>query len=255
MTNTTKLVDMLYDAYNSKQPISKDAFPKNVTQTEAYDIQHRLTDKKAAKNNDKLIGYKISLTSEETQQLFHSTTPLYGALTQSSLSKETIELDEMLSPLVEIELMFRANEDISATDDEQSILEKTSIAPGMEIPDSRFTDWFPKVSLGQVIADSAVAGKIVVGEPIDGLTYDQLNTIHATLKLDEETIAEGSSSEVLGNPIHAIKWLVDELAKTGRTITKGMIISSGTFILPKELKKGTYRVEFEKAGGVSLQVN
>ncbi|MFD1037509.1 2-keto-4-pentenoate hydratase [Virgibacillus byunsanensis] len=246
--------EKLFNAYDSKKPISKEDIPADIEKSTAYEIQHQITDRKVATNQDNLIGYKISLTSPETQQLFNATTPLYGALTDTSLSNGTIELDKMLSPLIEIELMFIANENLSITDDQETILQKMRIAPGLEIPDSRFTDWFPKVSLGQVIADSAVAGKIVVGESVKGITFEQLNSVNAILKLDGEEIAQGPSSEVLGNPVHAIKWLMEELAKSGRKIEKGMIISSGTFILPKVLEKGKYQVEYEGIGNVSLHV-
>ncbi|MBP1950968.1 2-keto-4-pentenoate hydratase [Virgibacillus litoralis] len=254
MTDTTILVNTLYNAYNLGQAISKEEIPKNISKEDAYNIQHQLTDKKSANNNDNLIGYKISLTSEETQHLFNSTTPLYGALTKSSLSDGSIALDKMLSPLIEIELMFIAHEDLSATDDVQSILQKMSIAPGLEIPDSRFKDWFPKLSLGQVIADSAVAGNVIVGEPVEEVSYKQLANIKADLTLNGEIIAQGPATEVLDNPVHAVQWLIEELAKTGRTIQKGMIISSGTFILPKTLRRGNYQVSFDDVGSVSLDV-
>ncbi len=254
MTDTTNLANILYNAYNLGQAISKEEIPKEISKVDAYNIQHQLTEQKSVNDNDNLIGYKISLTSEETQQLFNSTTPLYGALTKTNLSDGSIELDKMLSPLIEIELMFIALEDLSAADDVQSILQKTSIAPGLEIPDSRFTNWFPKLSLGQVIADSAVAGNVVVGEPVEGISYDQLATIDAELTLNDEIIAQGPSTEVLDNPVHAIQWLIQELAKSGRTIQKGMIISSGTFILPKPLQKGKYQASFGSIGSISLDV-
>lgn len=253
-TQQSNPVDILFNAYDLNQPVSKDSVNPDISKSDAYNIQHQVTEKKAHIKKDKLIGYKISLTSEETQQLFHSTTPLYGALTHGSLSNGTIEMDNMLSPLIEIELMFIANEDLTTADDHQSILQKMSIAPGLEIPDSRFTDWFPKVSLGQVIADSAVAGNVVVGTPVEGLTYEQMGNVHAELQLNGEKIAEGPSTEVLNNPVHAIQWLIDELAKSGRKITKGMVISSGTFILPKKLQRGEYKVCFEGVGEVSLVV-
>ncbi|GAA0590620.1 2-keto-4-pentenoate hydratase [Virgibacillus siamensis] len=254
MTNITNLAETLFHAHNIQKPLSKEDISKDISIVDAYEVQHQLTEMKTLRNQDKLAGYKISLTSEETQRLFDSTTPLYGALTQSSVSNGTIKLDDMLSPLIEVELMFIANEELSTADSHESILQKMSVAPGLEIPDSRFTDWFPKTSMGQVIADSAVAGKITVGESVNGLTYEQLGSINAKLTLNGEPLAEGPATEVLGNPVHAVAWLVKELAKSGRTIEKGMIISAGTFILPKKLEKGTYRVKFDKVGEVSLNV-
>ncbi|MFZ3577288.1 2-keto-4-pentenoate hydratase [Virgibacillus sp. DJP39] len=250
----SSLVEILYNAHNLKQPISKERIPKNISKTDAYEVQHLITNKKVADNQDILLGYKISLTSEETQKLFQSTTPLYGALTKTSLADGIIELDKMNAPLIEVELMFIVNENLSTEDSDDAILRKTSIAPGLEVPDSRFTDWFPKISFGQVIADSAVAGNIIVGSPVEKITVDQLGEIKADLRLNGESISSGTSSEVLNNPVNAIKWLVDELAKSGRIIEKGMIISSGTFILPKVLQKGNYEANFDNVGKISLNV-
>src|SRR5699024_553338 len=99
-----------------------------------------------------------------------------------------------------------------------------------------------------------VAGKIIVGVSVDGLAYEQLGNINASLKFNGEVIAEGPSSEVLDNPVHAVKWLLDELAECERIIEKGMVISSGTFILPKEMVTGKYEATFEGVGNVSIVV-
>lgn len=253
-TQKGKLVETLYHVYSHHQTISKEEVPEEIDKTTAYTVQHKVTDMKSQYHDDKLIGYKISLTSKETQDMFDSSTPLYGSLTNSNLTRGRLKLDDLHNPLIEMELMFIANEHLTKKDDYASILQKMSIAPGLEIPDSRFTDWFPNLSFGKVIADSAVAGKVIVGESVDGLTYEQLGNINASLQLDGETIAVGPSSEVLDNPVHAVKWLLDELAESDRIIEKGMVISSGTFILPKELVKGKYEATFEGVGNVGVIV-
>lgn len=254
-SNNERLADILFDAYVQNKPISKDQIPAFLEKEEAYRVQHALTAKKQAQANESLAGYKISLTSPETQELFHSETPLYGALTTPALNDGSIKLETLSSPLIEIELIFIAKEDLSAEDDTEAILKKTSVAPGIEVPDSRFEDWFPKITLGQVIADSAVAGKIVAGPPVEGLTYDQLDNVKGSLHFNGEEIAADTSSAVLDHPVHAIKWLVEELAEHGLKIEKGMSVSSGTFILPQKLKKGVYTASYEGIGEVTLNVN
>ncbi|CAM3162761.1 hydratase [Filibacter tadaridae] len=251
---TATLVERFYEAYTNRQPIDKEAVPETLEMSEAYRVQQLHTDKKAIDDKDNHAGYKISLTSEETQRMFNSTTPLYGALTRSTISDGTIELSRMLSPLIELELVFIVEKDLSTEDDYESIMAKTRIVPGLEIPDSRFTNWFPNLSLGQLVADSAVAGKVVIGNSTAELSYDQLHNIEGALKFEGEVIASGISSEVLGNPVHAVKWLIDELAKHGQSLKKGAIISSGTFILPKVLKKGKYEASFKGVGNVILNV-
>ena len=252
--NDQRLADTLFDAYINRKQISKDQIPAFLEKEKAYGIQHALTAKKAEEAQEELKGYKISLTSKETQDLFKSETPLYGALTAPAISDGKIELASMLSPLIEIELIFIAKEDITRDDDVETILQKTRVAPGIEVPDSRFEDWFPNITLGQVIADSAVAGKIVTGAPKDSVTFKELKNIQGSLKFNGEEIASDSSKAVLGHPVYAVKWLAEELAKHDLIIKKGMSISSGTFILPKKLEKGTYTASYEGLGEVSLEV-
>lgn len=113
----------LYSAYEKRQAFEKDQIPESIHPRLAYELQQAVTAKKA-QNGEALAGYKISLTSPETQQLFSSEKPLYGALTAPAISGNAIELSSMLSPLIEIELMFLIQEDIDADDSTTAILEK-----------------------------------------------------------------------------------------------------------------------------------
>lgn len=252
--HTGKLVEIFFDAYKYNQTISEEAIPEEIDKDQAYTVQHKVTDMKSQFYNDKLIGYKISLTSEDTQKMFGATSPIYGSLTNTNLSGGSFPLEKLHSPLIEVELMFIANEHLTKADDYTSILQKMSIAPGLEIPDSRFLNWFPNLSAAKVIADSAVTGKVVVGEAVNGMTYEQLGLINASLKHNGEPIAQGASTEVLGNPVHAVKWLLDELAECDRIIEKGMVISSGTLITPQKLTTGNYEASLDHFGTIHLNV-
>lgn len=245
--------DRLYAAYINRKALRKDEIPAELDPQASYEIQHHVTTRKE-QGGEPLAGYKISLTSPETQQLFSSEKPLYGALGATAISGETLELSSMLSPLIEIELIFLVQETIEAGDSTDRILEKTLVAPGIEVPDSRFTDWFPKITLGQVIADSAVAGRIVIGPGAAPCSHRQLDKIRGELFLDGEPIASGMSSEVLGHPVNAVKWLAEELRVHGKKLERGHAVSSGTFILPKKLEKGRYEARYEGLGSAFLTV-
>lgn len=249
-----QIAEKLFNAYLHKQPLGKDEIPADLEKRAAYRIQHEVTSRKTAQSGEELKGYKISLTSPETQNLFNSTTPLYGALTSSSLADGEIELEEMISPLLEIELIFILKEDLSPEDDVHAILQKTLVAPGIEVPDSRFEDWFPKITLGQVIADSAVAGKIVTGAPKSNVSFEELQEIQGKLTFNGEEMASGDSTAVLGHPANTVKWLAEELAANGASLKKGMFVSSGTFTLPKRLEKGLYIASYDGIGEVALEV-
>ena len=57
---------------------------------------------------------------------------------------------------------------------------------------------------------------------------------------DGKLIKAGNSTEVLDNPIHALKWLVAALEKRGRQLKAGQVVSSGTFFVPPHLERGEY---------------
>lgn len=246
----------LFDAHTQRKSIDKFAtHDVSITFEEAYEIQSLLTSRKINENNEEIIGYKMGLTSVETQEQMNADGPFYGTLTDHNVSGPILDVSQMFAPkLLEMELMFLVDEDISPSANLEEIFEKTRIAPGFEIPDSRFDDWFPAIPLSEVVADSGVAGRIAVGSPVEYTSVDALKEITCRLHFNDEMIAEGRGEAVLGNPINSVLWLVKRLSEQGQCLRKGMVISSGTVIMPVLLKKGVYRAEFDSVGTLELKV-
>lgn len=120
---------------------------------------------------------------------------------------------------------------------------------GIEVPDARFKAWFPVLNKYLVVADCVVGGYIIHGTPEDGtkLKLEDHLRIHVDLLKDGKVIKSGDSTEVLDQPIHALKWLVEALAKRGRKLTAGQIVSTGTFFVPPKLEKGEYIARYTGA--------
>lgn len=252
MVHTEFVKDTLYPAYNEVRSLEKEVFPKQVSLEEAYVMQHSFTAVKE-KNGEKLQGYKISMTSPETQALFDASEPLYGQLTDKrvrhtlSLSKDTA------NALIELELIFVVTEKLTAEDSLEDILRKTKVAPGLEVPDSRFQDWFPKMSKEQVCADGAVGGYVCYGETKDA-TYEELDNIAGKLIYNDQILAQDTSKTVMGHPVKGLEWLLKKLGEQGLALQPGMFVSSGTFVMPKPLAVGTYKGEFDHFGTVTLTI-
>lgn len=245
-------LNTLYDAYKNRKALNKDIFPAGIDLDEAYRMQHAFTAAKK-ENHETLKGYKISMTSPETQALFDAHEPLYGELTDQQVTNHISLSKDTLNPLIELELVFLVKERLTADASEAEIIQKTQVAPGLEIPDSRFKDWFPKMPKEQVCADGAVGGKVAFGEAKD-YTYGDIDNIHGQLLLNGKVLDEGKSSAVMGHPLHAVKWLLKKLGEHQATLEPGMFVSSGTFVLPKPLEAGTYSGKFEGIGTVKLTV-
>jgi 2-keto-4-pentenoate hydratase len=194
------------------------------------------------------------MTSPETQALADTDEPAYGTLTTSSIVKNQtkLQLTDMNAPLIEPELMFILTDDLTKEAEEEEILTKSKIAPGLEVPDSRYKDWFPNFELMDLICDNGVTGKVVVGEPVDSPNFKDLAKVQMKLFHNGEKIDEGIASTVLENPASSVSWLVKKLAQRNKTLKHGMTISSGTFIPPVRVKEGTYKAVFTGIGEVEV---
>lgn len=247
----TELAKELFQAWQTLEPLKAADFTYAATDDEAA---YRIQEEFALLKNETAGGYKVSLTSKQTQQMFNSEEPLYGREMKSQFltSPAAFPLSEMMSPLCEVELVFKAKEDLLPGDSLKGLLNKVTVAAGIEIPDSRFRDWFPVLSKYFVISDSAVAGRVIYAKELDAakhFTVESMAHIACELKHNGETIANGKSSEVLGNPLNSLKWLVGKLAAQGKTLSAGQRVSSGTFVLPPALKKGTYIASYTNGLG------
>ncbi|KRK97402.1 Hydratase decarboxylase [Secundilactobacillus odoratitofui DSM 19909 = JCM 15043] len=254
-----KLAKDLFNAYTTHKPLTEADYDGFVdTEEAAYRVQRQLTEDK----NEAVGGYKVSLTSKQTQDMFDSDSPLYGAQLKSHFVKSphTVEASEVMEPLAEVEMMFTAKEDLSANDSLEDLFHKTTVAPAVEVPDSRFSDWFPSLSKYMVMSDAAVGGYVVYGEEADTdklfETTDDLAHVTCELFHDGKKLKDGASSEVLGNPLNSLQWLVKKLEDQGMPLKAGQRVSSGTFLLPESLTKGDWKATFDKGmGAVYLHVN
>ncbi|USS87757.1 2-keto-4-pentenoate hydratase [Fructilactobacillus hinvesii] len=248
------LAQILYQAYADQEPLNMDDFPA-FSDEQAYQVQDRLMELRRHQRG----GYKISLTSAETQSMFAATEPLYGAQLEERFFRSGVQLPMkmFLAPLVEVELVLTVQETLTERDDLETLLAKTTVAPAIELPDCRFKDWFPKLPKHLVIADAAVGGAVVYGTEVPGANFQlaDLAEVHAQLVHDHEQVAQGSSSEVLGNPVKALQWLVHKLASRGQQLRVGEHVSTGTFLLPVSLTRGHWQADFDhQLGSVALDV-
>lgn len=246
------IADELYEAYIEKIPLALGSIDVQSIK-DAYQVQDKVLKLKTEDNEEVLRGYKVSLTSKETQEMFDHDEPLYGALTHKNIINNATMSDYNV-PKLEMEVAFLVQEDLTIEDTVEDIMSKCMIAPGLEIPDGRYEDWFPHASKYEVVSDSAVAGSVTFGDS-DYFNYKDLDDIKGTLKFNGEVVKEGRSSEVMGHPAEAVKWLIQKLHEEGKVIEAGWVVSSGTFNLPIDLEEGFYEAEYENIGTVTLEVH
>ena len=251
MTNFVKEIsEKLVEARKTGRPIEFIRHEYTVDENESYAVQDELVEI----INGEIAGYKISMTSAETQAIANTHEPAYGTLLESNLLKsgETVSFSSMFSPLIEPEIMFILTEDLTPGAGEEEILSKTKVAAGIEIPDSRYKDWFPNFSLADLICDNTAVGLVAVSEPVAPPSFDELAEERMELFHNGVKIGEGTATAVLDNPVSAVAWLSRKLAAKGKALRKGMVISSGTFISPIAAEEGTYKASYSTLGEVQI---
>ncbi|KAI3473625.1 hypothetical protein Pfo_031453 [Paulownia fortunei] len=146
---------------------------------EAYQVQDAVLKQKG----EPVAGYKVSLTSPETQAMFDSDSRFIGGqLANKFLPSNTkFHLSDYNEPLVEVEMLFTAKEDLTPDMTPEELLQHTTVAPALELPDARFGNWFPKLDKYLVLSDTAVGAAVVYGTARDGagLTLKTLADVKA----------------------------------------------------------------------------
>lgn len=227
-----------------------------LTTEEAYAVQHAFAERWCARQATTARGYKVSVTNAPAQASIDTDEPTYGTLFRESVlaSGDTLRLEDAFTPmLVEAELIFLVDRDLAPDADRDEILASTRVAAGLELPESRYRDWWPDPQLRvmDLVADNSVAGRVVVGDAVEARGLDT-TAIAMRTTLDGREILTGDSSAVLGDPVESVRWLLGKLASQGRRLRRGELVSSGTFTAPLPLERGTYEATYAGVGRVSV---
>jgi 2-keto-4-pentenoate hydratase len=222
---------------------------------DAYAIQKRFTNRWGI-----AVGYKIGCASQESQRLVGASGPFVGRLLASNCWGSPAEVDAAAFNIigVEAEFAFRLGQDLPATSNgysrEEVIAAITGVQPIIEICDTRLANWLTAGAL-QLIADNAVHGALVMGAVIADWRRFDLRTHEVSLLIDGAEVGRGAGELVMGDPINALLWIVNDIAQRGDSLKGGDLVAAGTctglhFVAPG----GHVTADFGEIGEVHIQV-
>jgi 2-keto-4-pentenoate hydratase len=218
----------------------------------AYDIQRAVMHSRQ-NTGDSLMGYKIGLTSSASQDLYSASEPIAGLLWDRAVFAESdpISLAAMHAPLVEVEVAFIMRSALDGPDvSAEDVLAATeTIGLALEIVDSRWSGGQP--GLGQIVADNANAAAVVMGPRLFSPDLD-LSSIRVDARVGQQALI-GRGTNVMGNPLHAVRWLAEHLSREDKRIEAGQIVLSGTLTQPTPIHPGD-RIEVDIRGFGSMAV-
>jgi 2-keto-4-pentenoate hydratase len=130
-----------------------------------------------------------------------------------------------------------------------------SVHPGLEVPDSRFLE-FEKAGEAQLLADCACTNDMVLGAAavaadvrLQGLPHLQVQA-----RVSDGRVLQGTGANVLGDPVEALVWLVNELTAQGQTLQAGHFVTTGACVVPIPVMPGdVVSADFGWLGAVSAR--
>lgn len=140
--------------------------------------------------------------------------------------------------LLEVEVGFRLVRDIAVDADgavnTDSLAASLCFVPIFEVLDSRYAS-FPDLPLPELLADANGNDVIVLGEVLE-LPVAEPRVTPANLIVDGNALPSFSARCPLNESMALVAWLFHYLSRTGRTLSVGDFVTTGSVITPVPIK-------------------
>jgi 2-keto-4-pentenoate hydratase len=185
-----------------------------------------------------VAGWKIAATSLAGQQHIAVSGPLAGPIFahRVQVAGASVSLASNRMRVAECEIVFHFGRALPPKPQpytrNEVLAAVEGVGPGIEVPDSRFLQ-FEQAGEAQLIADCACANDMVLGAEL--LADERVNAlldlrVHALVS--DGRRLEGVGRNVLGDPVEALVWLVNELSAHGQAVEAGHFVTTGACVAP-----------------------
>ena len=223
---------------------------------EAYGVVARTRDLRIERGEIP-VGRKIGFTNAAIWQARGISAPIWNYVFDRTVAAigqagAVVDLSGMPEPRIEPEVVLHLSASPQPGMTTRELLACLDwVAPGFEVVSSVFPAW--EFSAADAAAAFGVHGALYVGEHLEvasaGSTLlDDLIALNVVLASDGGLRREGAGRDVLGGPIHALRFLVEELARAPASdaLHAGELVTTGTLTEAMPLLSGqTWSAAFE----------
>jgi 2-oxo-3-hexenedioate decarboxylase len=255
-----KIAEEAFTALNSagRQVPSFSARHPNFTMDDAYRVSALANTMRVAKGY-KPVGRKLGFSNPRLWDEYGVRAPNWGYIYDSTMHdiSAPLPLAPYAAPKIEPEIMFGLGAAPSPGMDDAAMLSCIAwVAHGIEMVQSIYPDW--KFSPADSVAANGMHAALLVGprHEIGGHAGEWLGTLSRfdiELYCDGNLMDRGSSSNVLGGPLSAVRHLVELLAcdPDNPPLAAGEIVSTGTLTRALPVKAG--EVWTTRLSGIALE--
>ena len=221
-----ELARKFYEAFYSGQFVRDPGFSiSSLTIEDAYRIQE-LVIKMRGTRGERPIGYKVGCTSDAIRNQFGLNEPIVGRLMSPHIyrSHKTFSLDRFFKCAIEPEFVFNIKDNLKG-DSLDCDLTRDSIgyaAAGIEVHNLKF--WYSPPTSQELIASNGIHACLIIGEDETMPSKLDFKTESFRVFKNEILVAEGKASEIMGDPINSLRFLVSHLSSRGQTLKAGQLV-------------------------------
>lgn len=194
----------------------------------------------------RVVGYKAALTNPAIQKKFGVSEPVRGVLLSRMLTLESafpVSGDYGARPVFEADLLVEVGDD--AINEARTPLEAlkglSRIQPFIELADLAVAEGEP-LNAAVITAINAGArggyfGTGIAAEPTQAFA-DALRDMKVVMT-DEQgnELANAPGAAIMGHPLNAVLWLIEDVRKSGGRLRVGEKLSLGSFSVPMPPKR------------------
>jgi 2-keto-4-pentenoate hydratase len=257
MTDIRAAADIIASARRSRAPLKP--LPAGIapqSESEGYLVQDALHGLLAPHFGSR-VGYKIGCTSPVMQQYLGIPHPCYGGVFAKGVHDTGVSLAsaDFVRVGVECEIAVRLARDLTPSqapftaDNAGDAVE--AYLPAIEIVDDRYREW-QSLGVPTLVADDFFAAGCVLGKPVARSVAPDLLAVIGRALISGVEAGQGTGADVLGHPHNALAWLANHLAASGKHLSAGEIVLTGSLVKTVWLKAGvTVTMELQGLGSVS----
>ena len=220
---------------------------------EAYEVQDLVAQMRIDKGEE-VVGFKVGCTSEAIRRQFGLTSPIVGRLFRPHIYEEGVELNwqDYVNCAIEPEMVLKIGTDLCGVDipDNRLLDAIEYVSPGIELHNFRF--WFTPPTSQELICSGGIHAGLVVGKtrvvPRDLSFTSEIFSVHK----DGRLTTKAPASEIMGGPLHSLRWLAGMLTKQGKRLKAGSLVIPGSPVELVSIDRDTeLTVEIQRVGSLS----
>jgi 2-oxo-3-hexenedioate decarboxylase/2-keto-4-pentenoate hydratase len=182
-----------------------------------------------------MVGYKIGCTSQVMQQYLNIPHPCGGGVFAKGVheSGASLRAKDFVRVGVECEIAVRIARDLPPSEapfTAEWVAEAIeAYHPAIEIVDDRYVKW-ETMGAPTLVADDFFAAGCVLGKPVARSAAPDLLDLVGRAVVNGNEVSRGTGADVLGHPHHALAWLANHLAASGKGLLAGQIVLTGSLV-------------------------